>query len=86
MFPLNKEEAHNHCMSNYQYYRQVFDGKPMPFAFIDLDLLQENTQKILERSGKKLIRIASKSIRCTHLLRQILESNEQFQGIMAFTL
>ncbi len=72
-------------MSSYQYYRRVFEGQRMPFAFVDLDLLQQNIVQIQKRSGKKLIRIASKSIRCVHLIKKILATHSQFQGIMAFT-
>lgn len=57
----------------------------MPFAFVDMDLLDENIKQIRGRAGDKLIRIASKSVRSTAILRYILNADPQFQGIMAFT-
>ncbi len=69
----------------YQYYKEVFRNESMPFAFVDLDLFDANGIVLKRRAGEKKIRIASKSIRCTYLLRRILEMDEQFQGIMAFT-
>lgn len=58
----------------------------MPFAFVDLDLLDENIRQIPKRAGDKKIRIASKSLRCVHLLRYIFEQNSQYQGVMCFTI
>lgn len=58
----------------------------MPFAFVDLDMLQQNTQSILQRANGKKIRIASKSIRSVDVLRRILKADARFQGIMCFTV
>lgn len=58
----------------------------MPFAFVDLDMLQQNIQSILQRANGKKIRIASKSIRSVDVLRRILKANARFQGIMCFTV
>lgn len=58
----------------------------MPFAFVDLDLLEENARNIAQRAGNKKIRIASKSIRSISVLKKIFSMNEKFQGIMCFTL
>ena len=69
---------------SYDYYRQVFEGVIMPYAFIDLDLLNENIKEILRRSGSKFIRIASKSIRCVYLLKKILGTNPKFRGVMSY--
>ena len=44
-----------------------------------------NIRQILARSGQFPIRIASKSVRCRHILAYILQSNTQFQGIMSFS-
>jgi D-serine deaminase-like pyridoxal phosphate-dependent protein len=57
----------------------------MPFAFVDLDLLEENARQILARAQGKRIRIASKSVRCVAVLRRLLAMDERFQGIMCFT-
>lgn len=75
----------------YTYYKEVFAGRPMPFAYVDLDLLDQNIRLIAGRSGGKNIRIASKSVRSVAILRRILQNNQTnqadscFQGIMCFT-
>lgn len=71
--------------SLYEYYKNAFAGEELPFAFVDLDLFDKNVQDILPRAGKKKIRIASKSMRSTTLMRRVLEANEQYQGIMCYT-
>ncbi|MCK5372253.1 MAG: alanine racemase [Cyclobacteriaceae bacterium] len=70
---------------SYTKYKNIFEGKKYPLAFVDLGLLDENIRQILKRSGNSPIRIASKSIRCAHILDYILKSNKQFQGIMSFS-
>lgn len=57
----------------------------MPFAFIDMDLFNENIRQILQRTGDKKIRVASQAIRCTHILKYILNSNPLFEGVMCYT-
>lgn len=69
----------------YTYYQSILQGQEFPLAYVDLDLFDENVKAILERAGDKKIRIASKSVRCTALLDRILQSNDQYQGIMCFT-
>lgn len=71
--------------SQYEYYKNAFAAEELPFAFVDLDLFDKNVQDILPRAGQKKIRIASKSMRCTTLMRRVLESNKQYQGIMCYT-
>jgi len=71
----------------YQYYNQLFKDIELPLAYCDVDLLDKNITDIAQRaSGKnKTIRIASKSIRCTYVLKRILASNPIYKGIMCFT-
>ncbi|GGH28861.1 amino acid aldolase [Paenibacillus segetis] len=73
-------------MRDYRYYKEVCTGLPMPFAFVDLDMLQQNILNVLHRANGKNVRIASKSIRSVDMLRRILQANAQFQGIMCFTV
>lgn len=56
----------------------------MPFAFVDMDMFNKNKEDILKRAGNKKIRIASKSIRCLSLIKNILSSNSIFQGVMCY--
>lgn len=67
-------------------YRKLFADRSAPFAFVDLDALWSNADEMLGRAGRLPIRVASKSVRIRSLLRQILSSNDRFQGLMTFTL
>lgn len=70
---------------DYAYYKAVFSDCQMPFAYLDLDLLDQNIRQIVTRATGKRIRLASKSIRSVDVLRYILASDTSFQGIMCFT-
>jgi D-serine deaminase-like pyridoxal phosphate-dependent protein len=70
---------------DYAYYRAIFSGRRMPFAFVDLDLLDANVRAVRSRAGGKRIRVASKSVRCVAILRRLLAADESIQGLMAFT-
>lgn len=71
--------------SDYAYYREIFAGRAMPFAYLDLDLLAENIRQVLARAGEKRVRLASKSLRSVAVIRRILEADARFQGIMCYT-
>lgn len=70
---------------DYAFYKTAFAGRQMPFAFVDLDLLAENTRQIVARARGKHIRVASKSIRCVAVLRRIMAADPAFIGVMCFT-
>ncbi|MGE5702070.1 MAG: amino acid deaminase/aldolase [Clostridia bacterium] len=72
-------------MREYGYYQAIFSGIPKPFAFLDLDLLDDNIATILEKCNDKTIRIASKSLRSIEVLRYIQQQSERFAGIMCFS-
>lgn len=72
-------------MKSYNYYRHLFQDTPKPFAFVDIDLFHRNVRDIISRAGSKKIRIASKSIRCNHLLKLLLNSSVQIQGLMCYS-
>ena len=36
---------------DYAYYKEIFAGRPMPFAYLDLDLLAQNIQQVVARAG-----------------------------------
>jgi D-serine deaminase-like pyridoxal phosphate-dependent protein len=69
---------------SYGAYREAFLGRPMPFAFVDLDLFDANVAAIARRAGSKPIRVASKSVRCTTLLKRILAASPAYRGLMAY--
>jgi len=58
----------------------------MPFAFVDLDLFDENIKHIVSRAKEKKVRVASKSVRSVALLKKIFAKDPIFQGIMCFTV
>lgn len=70
---------------DYAYYKEVFDGYQMPFAYLDLDLLEQNMRDILARAGDKKIRLASKSLRSVSVIKRILAASPTFQGVMSYT-
>ncbi len=70
---------------DYAYYRRAFAGQRMPFAFLDLDLLDENIDHVLQRAATKRIRVATKSVRCVSALKRILAADERFLGVMCLT-
>ena len=56
-----------------------------PLAAVDLSALHYNAADLVRRAAGKPIRVASKSVRCRELLRQVLVL-DGFQGVLAFTL
>lgn len=71
---------------SYQYYKDIFKDVPFPYAFVDLDLFDENVRQLSQRAGDKTIRIASKSVRCRELIQRALNADPKYQGIMAYSL
>jgi D-serine deaminase-like pyridoxal phosphate-dependent protein len=72
-------------MVSYETYKAAFQGRPLPFAFVDLDLLAVNIRSIVARAGGKPIRVASKSVRSLPVLRRILATHPAFRGVMCFS-
>lgn len=70
---------------DYVYYKAIFAERPMPFAYLDLDLLDQNIQQVIARAEGKHVRLASKSLRSVAVLRHILAANPCFQGIMCYS-
>jgi D-serine deaminase-like pyridoxal phosphate-dependent protein len=56
-----------------------------PFAIVDMAAFTANAAAMTRRAGGKPIRLASKSVRCRHLIEQVLEA-DGFRGILAYTL
>jgi D-serine deaminase-like pyridoxal phosphate-dependent protein len=71
---------------DYAEYREIFRGRAMPFAFVDLDLLAQNISEVAKRAAGKRVRLASKSLRSVAILRRILAANPIFQGIMCYSV
>ena len=64
----------------YQRYESIFAELEPPFAFVDLDAVGANADRMLASAGGKPIRIASKSVRCRALLRRMLDRSSGFRG------
>src|SRR5579871_4175728 len=71
--------------NDYTQYCEVFRGRSMPFAFVDLDLLAQNIDEVAKRAEGKTVRLASKSLRSVAIIRRILAANPIFQGIMCYS-
>lgn len=69
----------------YDYYKKIFRNSPLPYAFVDLDLFDENIRNIKPRAKGKKIRVASKSVRCADLLQHILTADSAYQGLMTYS-
>ena len=79
------DAARGRARHDYSYYRDIFQGQRAPFAFLDLDLLQENIHLTLARAQGKKVRLATKSLRSVEVIRRILAASPQFQGLMCYT-
>ena len=56
-----------------------------PFAVVDMGAFRANAAAMTRRAAGKPIRLASKSVRCRHLIEQVL-AIDGFRGILAYTL
>jgi D-serine deaminase-like pyridoxal phosphate-dependent protein len=74
--------THTH---GYAYYKEVFGKRQMPFAYLDLDLLEQNIRQVVARADGKRVRLASKSLRSVAVIQRILASDACFHGIMCYT-
>lgn len=72
-------------LQDYQYYKKIFEGVPKPFAFVDLDLFDENVRQIAAKANGKNIRVASKSIRSVALIQRVIQADPCFCGVMCFS-
>src|SRR3954467_9691194 len=56
-----------------------------PLAALDLAALRANADELVARAGGRPVRIASKSVRCRHVLELAL-ARPGFAGVMAYSL
>ncbi|MDJ0839354.1 MAG: amino acid deaminase/aldolase [Acidobacteriota bacterium] len=70
---------------DYGFYSNVFQGIPKPFAFVDLDVLDANLVQVIERTGGKSIRPATKSLRCRVLIDRVLQAHPAVRGLLCFS-
>ena len=67
-------------------YEAILAPVTPPFAFVDLDAVRRNARALLNQSGGLPIRVASKSVRSTAVLRRILDLDPGFRGVLSFTV
>ena len=73
-------------MDDHARLEQIFEDRDAPFALLDLDAMWLNAAEMMQRSGGKPIRVASKSVRSRAVLERIFDHDERFRGLMTFTL
>jgi len=56
-----------------------------PFALVDRDAFDANAEALVARAAGKPLRVASKSVRCRHLLRRVL-GRAGWAGVMSYSL
>ncbi|MFJ7735737.1 amino acid deaminase/aldolase [Lysinibacillus sp. NPDC097287] len=66
-------------------FDRVFTKIERPFAWLDLDALDENILTVQQACKQKKIRIATKSVRSVEVLRYLRQHLENTQGWMTFT-
>jgi 1-acyl-sn-glycerol-3-phosphate acyltransferase len=71
---------------DYGYYRDVFAGRPLPLAYLDLDLLERDIRSVLERSGSKQLRIDARLLQCPQALQRVMRSHARFHGLKCSTV
>ena len=70
---------------SYEEIRTTLQSIQKPCAFLHVESLEKNIESILQMSGDKRIRIASKSVRSVSMLKKIMEYSDRFKGVMCFT-
>lgn len=71
--------------NTYLTYSAALREVSRPTAFVDLEAFEENIQKVLAYSGGRPIRLATKSIRCLPILKDIQAASSRFTGFMTFS-
>lgn len=58
----------------------------LPLALVDLEAFDANVNEVRKRAQGTRVRVASKSLRCSALLRRVLDAGAPFSGIMAYSV
>lgn len=70
--------------ARYEDFRTALSGRALPAAVVDVNAFDANIRTVLERARSRPIRLGTKSLRCTALLRRIQEQNPRFQGLLCY--
>jgi D-serine deaminase-like pyridoxal phosphate-dependent protein len=78
----------NFANERYQMLRDIFRGKRLPLAFVDVDAFDDNVAYVAKKAHGtgKTIRLGSKSIRCEPLMKRILEASDIYRGFLTYTI
>lgn len=71
--------------SRYDEMERATSALDAPFGVVDLDAFRENAADLAMRAAGKPVRVATKSVRCRHLLGLTL-ATPGFRGVMAYSL
>ena len=69
----------------YELYRDALANVRKPCAFIDLDAFERNVARVSRYACGVPVRLGSKSIRCVHLMRELLARQATFSGVLCYT-
>ncbi len=72
--------------ATYDDFKKALSGDSSSKLILDLKAFHQNMDWVLKNAGDKKIRIATKSIRSSEILKKILNHSPLFQGLMTFTL
>ncbi|ELZ12269.1 alanine racemase [Halovivax asiaticus JCM 14624] len=70
--------------STYDAYRSALSEESYPLAYLDRSALEANIRTTRRRASGRPVRVASKSIRCRAVLREVLD-RDGFRGVMCYT-
>src|SRR5215471_3574450 len=72
-------------VSGQDLYERATAQLDPPFAVVDLAAFDANARDLVRRSGGLPIRVASKSLRCRHLIERVL-ARPGYRGVMSYSL
>lgn len=70
---------------NYNYYRGILADYQLPAAFIDLDHLLINLERLRLRAGHLPVRLVTKSVRSVEMIRTIMEAGPFMKGLLCYS-
>jgi D-serine deaminase-like pyridoxal phosphate-dependent protein len=69
----------------YRCLAKALVGHALPAAVLDLDLLEDNARALLRRADRLHIRIGTKSVRCTDVLRRVQSLSPRYAGLLCYS-
>lgn len=69
----------------YRYYKNALTGVRLPAAYVDWNLLRKNADLVHQRVRSLPIRLASKSLRSSWIMKTIMAEQKNIVGILAYS-